>query len=69
MTVYDYLMARKADIEDKIIRNGLTSGLVVQKREISKELEHLTIEDGAKEYVEDKKKYGDDAMKGWYNGF
>jgi hypothetical protein len=51
MTIYDHLMERKADINDKVARNGLTSGLVIQKREVMKQLDNLSIEDGAKEYV------------------
>jgi hypothetical protein len=60
VTVYEHLMARKADIADKEARNGLTSGLIVQKRQVLKELERLSLEDGQKEYVpETQKQYGD----------
>lgn len=56
MTIYEHLDARRRDIDEKVARNGLTSGLVVQKREVLKALEHLSIEDGSKEYVPEVKK-------------
>jgi len=56
MTVYEHLDARRRDIDEKVARNGLTSGLVVQKREVLKALERLSIEDGSKEYVPEVKK-------------
>ena len=56
MTVYEHLDAKRRDIDEKVARNGLTSGLVVQKREVMKKLENLSIEDGSKEYVPEVKK-------------
>ena len=56
MTIYEHLDARRRDIDEKVARNGLTSGLVVQKREVMKKLERLSIEDGEKEYVPEIKK-------------
>ena len=56
MTIYEHLDARRRDIDEKVARNGLTSGLVVQKREVMKKLERLSIEDGSKEYVPEVKK-------------
>jgi len=68
MTVYEHLDARRRDIDEKVARNGLTSGLVVQKREVLKALEHLSIEDGSKEYVpEVKKEYGTFVQQGYDN--
>ena len=56
MTIYEHLDAKRRDIDEKVARNGLTSGLIVQKREVMKKLEHLSIEDGSKEYVPEVKK-------------
>lgn len=68
MTVFQQLDAKRRDIDDKVARNGLTSGLVVQKREVLKKLEHLSIEDGEKEYVPEKKKeYGTFVQRGCDN--
>lgn len=56
MTVFEHLDSRRRDIDEKVARNGLTAGLIVQKREVMKKLEHLSIEEGSKEYVPEVKK-------------
>ena len=54
MTVYEHLDAKRRDIDEKVARNGLTAGLIVQKRSVLKALERLTIETGSREYVPPK---------------
>lgn len=66
MTIYEQLDAKRRDIDDKVARNGLTSGLVVQKREVMKKLQNLSIEEGSKEYVAEKKKvYSADSLENY----
>ena len=71
MTIYEHLDARRRDIDEKVARNGLTSGLVVQKREVMKKLERLSIEDGSKEYVPEVKKPHEKQFttEGWDRGY
>lgn len=71
MTVYEHLDAKRRDIDEKVARNGLTAGLIVQKREVMKKLERLSIEEGSKEYVSEVKKVREKPFttEGWDRGF
>ena len=55
MTVRDYLTKKLADIAEKEARNGLTSGLIVQRCETAKKLATMTESELEKEYVPEKK--------------
>lgn len=71
MTVRAHLLALLADVEEKKKRNGLTSGLIVQHREITALLSSLSEEDGEKEYTADyeKKETEKKKLKRLFYGF